>query len=250
MSTQQEFIDACKNGNLEQVQLILQQNISDICTLDEIEDCFALSCIFGNLEVAKLLFDLLLELEERIDIFENNNHLFLNVCNNGELEVAKWLYEKKPTIYIGIFDFLDVCRNGYLHVADWFLEICKNVNELFFLKILEEACIYNNLEVVKWVFQKCVNIDFSYKNNLFINIARRKRNQELAQLLCAINPKYKIIINNQDIRCYHKSDAEASSSMILYCFLKYDEINTKKNKYSEYYKKLSLDIIENISEYL
>ena len=35
---QQEFIDACKNGNLEQVQLILQQNISDICTLDEIED--------------------------------------------------------------------------------------------------------------------------------------------------------------------------------------------------------------------
>ncbi len=88
------------------------------------------------------------------------------------------------------------------------------------------------------------------QDGLFINIARRKRNQELAKLLCAINPKYKIIINNnQDIRCYHKSDADASLSMLLYCFLKYDEINTEKNKYSEYYKKLSVDIIENISEY-
>ena len=57
------------------------------------EEKFIDACYNGNLELAKQIYELTLNADNniQIDIHDNNDSAFRNTCGNGHLEVAKWL---------------------------------------------------------------------------------------------------------------------------------------------------------------
>ena len=89
----ERFITLCKNGNINELQKYYSthQDIN-IHAIDEY--AFRLSCENGHIEVAKWL----IELSQYknfglINIHANNEYAFRYSCANGQLEVAKWLIE-------------------------------------------------------------------------------------------------------------------------------------------------------------
>ena len=67
-----------------------------------------------------------MEIKPDIDISVDNEYAFRNSCENGHLEIAKWLLEIKPDIDISSwyeYAFRNSCENGYLEIAKWFVSI-------------------------------------------------------------------------------------------------------------------------------
>lgn len=93
MSKEEEFITACKEGNLELAQLILQNNPT-------------------------------------IDISANNNSAFVDSCYLGYLDIVQWLYTIIPIIDISAFDeaFKWACYYGQLDIAQWLYSIKPDMN--------------------------------------------------------------------------------------------------------------------------
>ena len=60
-----------------------------------------------------------------------NEEGFKWVCENGYLEIAKWLLTIKPDIDISAdnkYAFTSVCENGHLEVAKWLLSIKPDID--------------------------------------------------------------------------------------------------------------------------
>ena len=90
-----QFIDICRSGKLEEAKKLLEDNPSIYISAQN-EEAFRDACWNGHLEVAKWL----LNAKPTIDISAENEYAFRNACADGHLEVAKWLLEVKPTIDI------------------------------------------------------------------------------------------------------------------------------------------------------
>lgn len=124
----------------------------------------------------------------------------VNICGNGYLDMAKWLYGKyQDCITSGDVNefFESSCINGQLEMAKWIshqmahsLDIDDNIDEIF--KI---TCLYNHLEVAKWLYEKYTHIDIRMENDyIFHNICNNKRHDksysDMIYLLCQICPPY------------------------------------------------------------
>ena len=75
-------------------------------------------CINGELELAQDF----LSINPEIDISVDNERIFKIVCENGYLEMAKWLLSVKPDINISIDDnhaFKYARKNGHMKLASW-----------------------------------------------------------------------------------------------------------------------------------
>lgn len=83
---------------------------------------------------------------------------FQLICSSGQLYIAKWILEIKPTIDI----FWDVCIRGYYHIAKWLLKIkptiklsIENTRHIQFYDIQfydYDAVNYNNkLDIRYWL---------------------------------------------------------------------------------------------------
>ena len=96
---EQEFIDLCKNGNLETAKEFLRLNPNiNISASNEL--AFRLTCYYGHLEVAKWL----LSVKPDINISVYNEQVFRLACDYGHLELAKWLQSLKPYLYVIEYD--------------------------------------------------------------------------------------------------------------------------------------------------
>ena len=89
MNVQQQFNDACKNGNLEEAKKLLQNNPTiDVSAYDEY--AFKLACTNGHLQVAQWFCSFN---PFTYCIKTNNNKLISwNVNNNKEETVLSLLY--------------------------------------------------------------------------------------------------------------------------------------------------------------
>ena len=58
-----------------------------------------------------------------IDVSANNEYAFKNACENGHLEVVKWLLSIKPDINIEEETFYNSCSYGFLSVAKFLWRI-------------------------------------------------------------------------------------------------------------------------------
>ena len=105
------------------------------------EYSFRCACENGHLEVAKWL----LEVKPDIHISADWDYAFRYACEDGYLEVAKWLLEVKPDIYLYSNLFSDACEQGYLELAKWLLEINPNFR---IYDVLQEYC---NSEIRQWL---------------------------------------------------------------------------------------------------
>jgi uncharacterized protein len=136
-----------------------------------------------------------------------NEEGFFWACENGHLEVAKWLLSVKPDIEISDSHWyysdeycpLDgACENGHLEVAKWLLSVKPDIditdnfnNENAFWY----ACAGGHLEIAKWLLSINTDIKNSDDQNAF-KIACQDGHLEVAKWLLSIKPDIDISIRN------------------------------------------------------
>lgn len=92
---------------------------------------------------------------------------FYNLVKNNSSSEAKQFYDEKckeidvnQRNYADIFNY--VCQNGDLELAKWFLELNKEDYPVTYSTAFCDACMNNNLEVAKWLFEKIPKMKFSF----------------------------------------------------------------------------------------
>jgi len=90
------------------------------------ECAFRYACLNGQLKVAQWL----LQMKPTIDISFKNEYVFRLTCEKGHLEVAQWLLQVKPDINISTeneYAFRIACQNGHLEVVQWLLHLASTI---------------------------------------------------------------------------------------------------------------------------
>ena len=98
MSSDIEFIEACKAGDLDSIKEIYRLN-STINISANNEEAFRWACRYGHLEVVRQLY----QWKSTIDISAKDVYAFRLACQKGHLEVVRQLYQWKTTIDIRRF---------------------------------------------------------------------------------------------------------------------------------------------------
>ena len=110
---------SCLTGNLELVKMIFEKQEEYITDRSLItSNAFSGACVSGNRE----LINWLLVKFSNIDLSINDELPFINACTNGHLILAKRLLGLKPDINISANDdkaFKQACRNGHVEVFRW-----------------------------------------------------------------------------------------------------------------------------------
>ena len=89
---------ACTAGHFEVVKWLLEEEpyLSSFKNRCNICDAFVLSCCTGNLDITKMIFELLTDyISERLIIL---NEAYLNAASNQNTETMDWLLEIDPNI--------------------------------------------------------------------------------------------------------------------------------------------------------
>ena len=89
---------ACEMGHFEVVKWLLEEEpyLSSFKNRCNICDAFVLSCCTGNLDITKMIFELLADyISERLIIL---NEAYLNAASNQNTETMEWLLEIDPNI--------------------------------------------------------------------------------------------------------------------------------------------------------
>jgi|TARA_R110002073_G_scaffold111619_2_gene248121 ankyrin repeat protein len=113
------FKMSCLTGNLELVKLIFEKQAEYITVRSVITNsAFARACHSGNMALINWIDSQF----SNINISENNESAFISACTNGHFMLAKRLLELKPDINISTNDdkaFKKACENGHLEVFRW-----------------------------------------------------------------------------------------------------------------------------------
>ena len=191
---QQQFINACKNGNLELAQQLFYNNN---ITLEINKLAFCLACYHGCLHVAQWL----LSVNPDINISARNEEAFRWACLNGHLHVAQWLLSVKNDINISAdneYAFRCSCSKGYLKIAQWLLSIKPNIN----ISVGNEyafrfSCSEGHLDVAQWLLSIKHDIDISAGDDFAFRCACSQGHLHVAQWLQTLKP-YLYIIHYND----------------------------------------------------
>ena len=138
-----KFIEYCLTDQLGKAQRFYRMCNPEDINFDEIfYDLFYELCFDGNLHIAKWLCDI---------YYKEYNELFRSCCNRGDIKLAKSLYELND---VDIYD--------------------RDPSELYGVgNAFEYACLYNNLEIAKWLFdisdKAKLNI-YSYIDIIFVRV--------------------------------------------------------------------------------
>ena len=134
-----EFIDACKTGNLIKAKQLHNEEIQT----DDLNIAFRWSCCNGNIEIAKWLYEL------KADIHGRDDSAFRWSCSNGHIEIAKWLYELKANIHAQNDEaFRLSCYRGHTRVVKWLIKICQSVDDLY-----NNGSLIKRYDIIKVIFE-------------------------------------------------------------------------------------------------
>jgi ankyrin repeat protein len=176
---QQEFLKACKSGDMQTLQSLDYSRI-DIHACDEW--AFQLACKYGHLDVVKYLISLEPD-HNRINIHADDEDAFQLACYNGHLDVVKYLISLEPdhnhiNIHANNEDaFRWACQNGHLDVVKYLISLEPSHESIDIHAddeyAFEYACKNSHLDVVKFLLslepeRGFINIhahDNSYFNN-------------------------------------------------------------------------------------
>jgi hypothetical protein len=188
----ESFQTACVSGDLQKTQQIFTENsgklhqelhyvlrilvcafnkrhfdiIDWMLTQDIGRQLFIYVCTCGNLDFAKWLFNRI-KLSQ-IDI----NSTFYSVCRTSNLNVIQWL---APMYKCESNDgLIRACETGYLNVVTWILHNMK-LNQLDINDAFLVACIYGHLEIAQLLYPLSDDVNFAFINaceNGKLNIAK------------------------------------------------------------------------------
>ena len=177
------FREACENGHLEVAKWILHMKPDIEITIDEVinskkantdvikwlfemmphlysfkcrcelVNAFELSCLTGNLELVKIIFEKQAEyISDRTTI---TNSAFDGACSNGNMELINWLLTTFSNIDLSTNDelpFINACANGHYMLAKRLLELKPDINiSANDDKAFKQACRNGHVEVFRWL---------------------------------------------------------------------------------------------------
>lgn len=150
-------------------------------------------CRNGHIEVARFL----LSVDNLINIHANNEYMFRISCSNGDLNSVKFLVliDGKIDTHILNDDALyNSCINGHTEVVK-FLYTLDNNNSTFIKKrkIFERCCENGHLGVVKFLYENCGDvINIREHNDRAFRIVYFRKKQDIAKWMASIYSGYKI----------------------------------------------------------
>ena len=155
MDHHKQFINSCKDGNLELAE----------CDYYAFRD----ACEYGRLEVAQWL----LKVNPNIDISANGNHVFKMACLYGNLDIAQWLLQVKPTIDISSTNDYAIkyaSNHGKTHIVEWLQSLKPFKYNVTFQNNRQISLKINTLFEENILFILYSLTCNNYKNNLTVNI--------------------------------------------------------------------------------
>jgi hypothetical protein len=197
-------------------------------------------CTGGNID---LLDDLL-----NVNIHKDNDMAFRLCCQNGNITVAKWLFETYPNIDVracGDYAFKKACKNGHKNVAKWLLEINTDINinddrEYAF----RMSCGHGFLDVAKWLYKKTPNMNHNAMCNSFIWSCYHGH-LEIAKWLCKTGTCIDI---HQCEEEYFMAACYRNNSKILKWMLeKWPDINIYTRNYHAFIYANEYNFVETLS---
>jgi ankyrin repeat protein len=158
------FIKSCKNGHLN-IAMWLLDKFPTLDVHSNKEEAFRKSCEYGYLNVAKWLKDKYTTINVHTD---NNGYdiAIVKSCSNGHKEIVEWLIDIDPEItdYIKIEAFNYSCTSGNIEIAKLLLNryptinIRANDDSLFFHTVR-----YRQKKAFKFLSELCDDYKFEYK---------------------------------------------------------------------------------------
>ena len=160
---QQQFNNACKNGNIQKAKTLYKIRQDDETPIDihaGDEEAFRWSCGNGHFKIAKWLYHLGQQPDETpIDIHARNDFAFCLGCGNGHFEI--------PTDD-NIFGWS--CIHGHSKIAKWLIRMGNipsrdnhKVRKMYqyFVKHIKKYTLQHNrnTEKLKMVWCHCSRVD-------------------------------------------------------------------------------------------
>ena len=125
MDCQGQFLTFIHNGKLAEIQTFYEQYKLHINISADDEEAFIDACENGNLDVAQWLY----QIKPTIDISAKKKEAFRKACENGHLDVAQWLQTLMP---YGLYYTFKVDKNNLIHTYS-----IKKLNYSFLKKRLD-----------------------------------------------------------------------------------------------------------------
>lgn len=136
-----------------------------------------------------------------VSIKRDMDNLFMHLCKEGELEMVKTVLPYIVVRYYCVnWGFGDACSRGRLEVAKWLYKICKNMDiPMNNLSVtFRVTCSRGHLEVAKWLYEIEPNILDYDTGFTFILVCKHYRHLELVKWLYNLRPnECECIIENE-----------------------------------------------------
>lgn len=143
---------------------------------------FFIACKEKDFGLARKLFN-------EVDLQEKEM-CFGFVCGDGYLEFAQWMVSEDSRINIhnhSEFPFRMACQNGHIDVCRWLWDISKKTVDITVYKNdpFRKACKYGHINIVKWLFQIYGKnkLNITYKGYSPFKNCCRLDNLDMAKLL-------------------------------------------------------------------
>lgn len=230
------FVNACREGNLEEVKRFLP-------TADEIRKTngFLSACVQGNLNVVMYLHstceeDIRISVERGVELACNQRHyslcrwlvntystnilsfeLFKNTCCYEPLETAIWLYNTAEKFRDPLFlneCFLQTCDCHPCHTREW-LYSTRHITGETLKRSFPLLCEYTSLKVIQWLYNIDPVVAEANDETNFVTMCKHN-DLEKVKWLYAQNPN--IDLTHGNYRAFRYACKEGCVDIALWLF--------------------------------
>jgi hypothetical protein len=193
----------CKLGHIRILKMLEEKGI--LKDIDDLTNCFQFACCNNRHELASYLYS---KYKNKIDIHRNDNVLLRTCCNQGLINIVRWLVLLGADVTANDNNALYLaCINNNIDIIIFLIETGKfNINNVIY-KLIDICCIKNNVDIIKFIVS-IPNIDINETYFTIFSLACKYKKIHIIQwlfLYCkqkfiqVANKNFNLIIATDDI---------------------------------------------------